>query len=176
MRFIFLFAVIYMISAVIGQHMRMFTPDPKLIPIRSPFLYSLLIFPSNLIGNRAAVRQKDRRLTLAELLFCAFNQITLIATLLLQLIPAIPCDAVEITFSFRRRLDTVLNTYNQKIPLAAILTLLCTELFVLAGDVLVRAIRNADFRKKLGAGLFIGLLVFDLAILAGSIFFVTMLF
>jgi len=177
LQFIFTFLFIYSISAIIGQHMRMFSPEPKLILIPSPVLYNLLIFPSCLIRNRGAVRKKDRGLTFSELLFCTFNQIALVGTAVLQLIPALPCAVVEITFGRRYRwMDVTLDTFNQKIPLAAILTLLCVELLVLAGDVLIRAVRDADFRKKLGAGLFIGLLVFCLAMLAGLIFSLCLLF
>jgi hypothetical protein len=176
-QFIFSFGIIYLISAIIGQHMRMFTPAPKLIHIPSPVLYNLLIFPSGLIGNQAHSRKKDRGLTVSELFFCACNQITLVGTAVLQLIPAMPCDVVELTFGRRHRgLDMTLDTVNQKIPLAVILALCCAELLVLAGDVLIRAFRETDFRKKLGAGLLIGLLAFCLAMVAGLAISVSLLF
>ena len=153
MQFILSFSVIYILSAIIGQHMHIFTLEPKTIHIQSPTIYTLLIFPYSIIGNQANIHKRGRRLMLSELLFGILNQVILIGTIILQIIPSIPCEVIEISFGRRHRwLDIIVSTYNQKIPLASILALVCIELLILFGEIVIRAIRNAEFRKKLGKG------------------------
>ncbi len=168
---------IYIISTIVGQNMRIFTLDPKLIHIQSPSIYALLIFPYSFIGNKTKIRLKDRNLMLSELIFCICNQIILVGSIILQIIPSIPCTVIEITFGHRYRgFDIILDTYNQKIPLVALLAIVGTELLVLFGEIMIRAIRNAELRKKLGVGILIGIFVLWLLLLAGLIFSICLLF
>ena len=169
MQFILSFSVIYILSAVIGQHMHIFTLAPKTIHIPSPTIYTLLAFPYSIIGNRANIRKRGRQLMLSELLFGILNQVILACAIVLQIIPPMPCEVTEISFGHRHRwLDIIVNTYNQKIPLVSIIALACVELLILFGEIVIRAIRNAEFRKKLGKGT----LLFTLAL---CLFFLAML-
>ena len=176
MDFILVFTLLYLISAIVGQNMRLFTLNPKLIHIQSPTIYSLLIFPYNIIGNKANIHLKEQKLMLSELLFCICNQIIIVSTIILQIIPAMPCEVVEFSFGRRSNLDIILDTYNQKIPLVAIVALSCVELLVLFGEILVRSIRNAEIRKKLGVGVLIGILALCLVFLALLIYSIYQLF
>ena len=177
MQFIFTFTLVYLISTIVGQNMRMFTLEPKTLPIQSPTIYVFLIFPYNLIGNKINLRLNDQKLMLSELLFCIGNQMILIGTMVLQLIPAMPCEMIAITFSQRHSsFDIVVDTYNQKIPLGAILTLVFTELLVLFGEISIRTIRNEEFRKKLGRGTVIGTIALCLLFLVGLLFSIHLLF
>ena len=101
MQFIFTFTLIYLISTIVGQNMHMFTLEPKTLRIPSPTIYTFLIFPYSLIGNKTNIRLNDQKLMLSELLFCIGNQMILVGTMILQLIPAMPCEMIEITFSQR---------------------------------------------------------------------------
>ena len=177
MQFILSFSAIYILSALIGQHMHIFTLETKTIRIKSPTIYSLLVFPYSIIGNQTNLRKKDRQLMLSELLFCIFNQTILVATIILQIIPSIPCEVVEISFGRRYRLlDIIVSTYNQKIPLASIIALVCIELLVLFGEIVIRAIRNAEFRKKLGKGTLLFTIVLCCLFLAVLILSILLLF
>ena len=177
MQFIFTFGIIYSISMIIAQNMRMFTLEPKLVHIQSPTIYTLLAFPNSLILNKKYSTSARQCLTQLELLFCIFNQIILTGAIILQIIPSMPCEVTEITFGRRHGgFDITIDTYNQKIPLAAILALVATELLFLFGEIVIRAIRNAEFRKKLGTGALIGTIVFCLFFLAMLIFSVCLLF
>ncbi len=115
---------------------------------------------------------------ISELLFCVCNQIILAGTMILQVIPSMPCEVIELSFGRHHRwLDITLNNYNQKIPIASILVLFCIELLVLFGEIAVRAIRDAEFRKKLGKGTLIGLLVaLCFLIIAGVVLFIALFF
>jgi hypothetical protein len=114
---------------------------------------------------------------LSELTFCILNQVTLIGATVLQFIPTMPCEAIEVTFGFRHRgLDFIVDTYNQKIPLCFILFLLCTEVLFLFGDSLIRAFRNKEMRKKLGVGAIIGITAICLLCLILSVYFIYLLF
>ena len=176
MPFIVSFAALYILNTLIAQNMRIFTPEPKTITA-SPTLYTLLTFPHVTGGTRKRTSAKKQGLTLSELLFCSFNQLILIAAMILQLVPAIPCDPIEISFGRGYRwLDLTVTAYNQKIPLAVILALLCVEALVLFGDILLRAVRDTEFRKKLGKGAFIGTAALCLLFLAVCILSLSMLF
>jgi len=176
-QFILTFSAIYFISTILGQNMHIFTPDPKMLRIKSPITYAILTFPYSAIGVQKVTHGKERGLTLSELLFCISNQMLIVGAVILQIIPSVPCEVIEISFGRHHRwLDITLSTYNQKIPLALICAVLCLELLFLFGEICIRAIRNADFRKKLGAGTLIGLLALCLLFLAGLVFFVFLLF
>ena len=171
MQFIITFAVIYLGSTFISKNMHIFTLEPKWIHIPSPTIYEFLIFPYNVLIQKNILNHNKQKLTFSELLFCLFNQIILMGTIILQCIPAMPCDVVEFSFGGRHRsLDIVVDTYNQKIPLSIILTLLLFELLVLFGEVLIRAVRKTEFRKKMGTGALIGILALCLFFVAGLIF------
>lgn len=177
MQFILSFSAIYIISAIIGQNMHIFTPEPKTIHIQSPIMYTFLAFPYNIIGNQTNIRKIGRQLMLSELLFGILNQAILVGTILLQIIPSMPCEIIEISFGRKHRwLDIIVSTYNQKIPLASILALVCIELLVLFGEIVIRAIRNTEFRKKLGKGTLIFTIVLCCLFLAVSILSILMLF
>ena len=177
MQFIFTFTLIYLISTIVGQNMHMFTLEPKTLCIPSPTIYTFLIFPYSLIGNKTNLLLNDQKLMLSELLFCIGNQIILVCTMVLQLIPAMPCEVIEITFGQRYgSFDITIDTYNQKIPLGAILTLVFTELLVLFGEITIRTIRNKEFRKKLGRGTVIGTFALCLLFLVGLLFSIQLLF
>jgi hypothetical protein len=127
MQFILTFSAIYILGALIGQNMRIFIREPKLIHIKSPIIYTFLTFPVCVIAGKA-VLAKNQKLMLSELMCCIFNQIVLVGTVILQVIPPVPCEVIELTFGLRHQgLDIVLDTYNQKIPLGAVLALLCAE-------------------------------------------------
>jgi hypothetical protein len=88
-----------------------------------------------------------------------------------------PCEVIEISFGRDHRwLDIIVSTYNQKIPLALILALVCIELLVLFGEIVIRAIRNAEFRKKLGKGTLLFTIALCCLFLAVSILSILMLF
>ena len=177
MQFIFTFTLIYLISSIVGQNMHMFTLEPKTLCIPSPTIYTFLIFPYSLIGNKTNLRLNDQKLMLSELLFCIGNQIILVCTMVLHLIPAMPCEVIEITFGRRYSgFNITIDTYNQKIPLATVLALLATELLFLFGEIVIRAIRNAEFRKKIGMGTFVGTIALCLVFLAMLIFSIYLLF
>ena len=176
MQFIFTFSAIYILSALIGQNMRIFIREPKFIHLKSPLIYTLLTFPICAVAGKA-VLSKNQRLMLSELICCIFNQAIFVGTIILQTIPSIPCEALEFTFSLRHKgLDIVLDTYNQKIPLGAVLALLCAEMLIIFGEILIRAARNSDFRKNFGKGALIGIAVLCAVFIAVLIFAVSMLF
>ena len=177
MPFILSFSTIYILSAIIGQHMHIFTLDPK--TFRIPFLtiYTFLTFPYSMIGNQTNISNKNQQLTLSELLFCICNQTILLGTMILQIIPSMPCEMIEISFGRGHRwLDITVSTYNQKIPLASIIALICIELLFLFGEIVIRAIRNPDFRKKLGKGTLFGTFALCLLFLAVLILSILLLF
>ena len=177
MQFILSFSAIYIFSAIIRQHMHIFTLEPKTIRIKSPIIYTLLVFPYSIIGNQANIRKRGRQLMLSELLFGILNQTILVGTIILQIIPSMPCEVIEISFGRRHRwLDIIVSTYNQKIPLASILALVCIELLILFGEIVIRAIRNAEFRKKLGKGTLLFTIALCFLCLAVSILSILMLF
>ena len=176
MQFILTFSAIYILGALIGQNMRIFIREPKLIHIKSPIIYTFLRFPVCVIAGKA-VLAKNQKLMLSELMCCIFNQIVLVGTVILQVIPPVPCEVIELTFGLRHQwLDIVLDTYNQKIPLVAVLALLCAEVVIIFGEFLVRCVRNADLRKKLGKGALIWIAVLCAVFIAVLIFAVSMLF
>ena len=177
MQFILSFSAIYILSAIIGQHMHIFTLEPKTIRIQSPIIYTLLVFPYSIIGNQTNILKSGRQLMLSELLFGIFNQTILVCTIILQIIPSMPCEIIEISFGRRHRwLDIIVSTYNHKIPLASILALLGIELLFLFGEILIRAIQNAEFRKKLGKGMLLFTIALCCLFLAASIISIFMLF
>lgn len=177
MQFIFTFAIIYSISTIIGQNMHMFTLEPKFVHIQSPITYTLLTLPYSFIANKNLYTSAKQSLTWLELLFCIFNQIILTGAIILQIVPSIPCEVVEITFGRRYSgFNITIDTYNQKIPLATVLALLATELLFLFGEIVIRAIRNAEFRKKIGMGTFVGTIALCLVFLAMLIFSIYLLF
>ena len=177
MQFVITFLAIYVMSTVVGQNMHIFTLQPKQVQIKSSIMHAIIIFPNNFIGIKTSAHRKDCNLMLSELLFGVLNQIILVGTIILQIIPPMPCEIVEITFGRRHRgLDIILDTYNQKIPLAALLTLLCVELLVLFGEVFIRAIRNDEFGKKLGKGVLIGIFCLMILLIIGLIFSICILF
>ena len=70
-----------------------------------------------------------------------------------------PCDVIKVEFGARDRgLDFIVDTYNQKIPLCIIFSLVFVECLVMFGEVLLRAILDAELRKKLGTKLIIGII------------------
>ena len=70
-----------------------------------------------------------------------------------------PCDVIKVEFGARYRgLDFIVDTYNQKIPLCIIFSLVFVECLVMFGEVLLRAILDAELRKKLGTKLIIGII------------------
>ena len=157
--------------------MHIFTLEPKTIRIQSPIIYTLLIFPYSIIGNQTNIRKRDRHLMLSELLFGILNQAILVGTIILQIIPSMPCEVIEISFGRRHRwLDIIVSTYNQKIPLALILALVCIELLILFGEIVIRALRNAEFRKKLGTGTLLFTIALCCLFLAVAILSILMLF
>lgn len=177
MQFILTFGAIYFISTIIGQNMRIFTREPELIRIQSPTIYALLIFPYGFITKQRMIRMQERSLMRSELLFCIINLITLIGTVILQIMPSMPCEVLELTFGRRHRwLDITLDTYNKKIPLAAVLAICCIELLVLFGEILIRAVRDAEFGKKLGKGMFILTVALCLLFIAVLILSICLLF
>jgi len=112
----------------------------------------------------------------SELTFCILNQVTLIGAIVLQFIPAMPCEAIEITSMRPRGLYFNGNTYNQKIPLCLILSLSCAEVLFLFFGGLLRAFRNKEMRKKLGVGAMIGITAICLLCLIMLAFFIYLLF
>ena len=112
----------------------------------------------------------------SELTFCILNQVTLIGAIVLQFIPAMPCEAIEITSMRPRGLYFNVNTYNQKIPLCLILSLSCAEVLFLFLGALLRAFRNKEMRKKLGVGAMIGITAICLLCLIMLAFFIYLLF
>ncbi|MBQ9806008.1 MAG: hypothetical protein IJW49_05835 [Clostridia bacterium] len=159
---VIVFLVIYLLSTFVANFMQIFNPNPKLIYIKSQSIYNFIVFPGNIIYRpikKKKTCKKDTRLMLSELIFCLLNQATLVGAIVLQLIPPIPCDVIEVTFGARHRgLDFIVDTYNQKIPLCLIFSLLCTEVLFLFGAPLFRSFRDKPMRKKLGVGAIIGII------------------
>ena len=113
MQFILTFSAIYILGALIGQNMRIFIREPKLIHIKSPIIYTFLTFPVCVIAGKA-VLAKNQKLMLSELMCCIFNQIVLVGTVILQVIPPVPCEVIELTFGLRHQgLDIVLDTQEK---------------------------------------------------------------
>ena len=155
----------------------MFTLEPKFVHIQSPITYALLTLPYSFIAKKNLYTSAKQSLTRLELLFCIFNQIILTGAIILQIVPSIPCEVVEITFGRRYSgFNITIDTYNQKIPLATVLALLATELLFLFGEIVIRAIRNAEFRKKLGRGTVIGTFALCLLFFVGLLFSIHLLF
>ena len=175
----FTFVIVYLLSTLIAKFMHIFNPNPKLLYVKSQCVYNFIVFPNNILSRLHNTKKKknDRHLMLSELTFCILNQVTLIGATVLQFIPTMPCEAIEVTFGFRHRgLDFIVDTYNQKIPLCLILFLLCTEVLFLFGDSLIRAFRNKEMRKKLGVGAIIGITAICLLCLILSVYFIYLLF
>ena len=175
----FTFVIIYLLSTLIAKFMHIFNPNSKLLYIKSQGIHNFIVFPNNVLpcGRNNKKSKNDRRLMLSELLFCILNQVTLIGAIVLQLIPKIPCKAIEVTFGWRHRgLDFIVDTYNQKIPLCLILSLLSAEVLFLFGAPLLRAFRNKEMRKKLGVGATIGITAICLLCLALLVYFIYLMF
>ena len=177
------FVIVYLFSTFIAKFMHILNPNPKLLYVKSQCVYNFIVFPDNILFRRHNTKKKkkkkknDRRLMLSELTFCILNQVTLIGAIVLQFIPTMPCEAIEVTFGLRYRgLDFIVDTYNQKIPLCLILFLLFTEVLFLFGDSLIRAFRNKEIRKKLGVGAIIGITAICLLCLISSVHFIYLLF
>ena len=81
------FTFIYLLSTLIGQNMRIFTPEPKMIHIQSPLIYTLVRFPYSLMPLQMIITKEKQKLTLSELLFGIFNHLTLAGFLILQILP-----------------------------------------------------------------------------------------
>ncbi len=175
----FTFVFIYLLSTLIAKFMNIFNPNPKLLYVKSQCVYNFIVFPNNIIFRRRNIKKKknDRHLMLSELTFCILNQVTLIGAIALQLIPPVPCKAIEVTFGLRHRgLDFIVDTYNQKIPLCLILSLLCAEVLLLFGNSLICAFRKKEMRKKLGVGAIIGITAICLLCLILLVYFIYLLF
>jgi len=173
------FVIIYLLSTFIAKVMHTFDPNPKLLYVKSQCVYNFIVFPNNILSRRRNTKKKknDRHLMRSELTFCVLNQVTLIGTIVLQFIPAMPCEAIEITSGLRPRgLYFNVNTYNQKIPLCLILSLSCAEVLFLFLGALLRAFRNKEMRKKLGVGAMIGITAICLLCLIMLAFFIYLLF
>ena len=147
------FTFIYLLSTLIGQNMRILTPEPKMIHIQSPLIYTLVRFPYSLMPLQMIIKKEKQTLTLSELLFGIFNQLTLAGFLILQILPSYSCKVIELSAGRRHSwMDVTLDSYNQLIPMLSILFLLCLELLILFGKIPIRAIRDTEFRKKIGSG------------------------
>jgi len=172
------FVIIYLLSTFIAKVMHTFDPNPKLLYVKSQCLYNFIVFPNNVLSNRRNTKKKknNRHLMRSELTFCILNQVTLIGAIVLQFIPAMPCEAIEITSMRPGGLYFNVNTYNQKIPLCLILSLSCAEVLFLFFGGLLRAFRNKEMRKKLGVGAMIGITAICLLCLIMLAFFIYLLF
>ena len=175
----FTFVIVYFLSTLIAKFMHIFNPNPKLLYVKSQCVFDFIVFPNNILFRRRNTKKKknDRHLMLSELTFCILNQVTLIGAIVLQLFPKIPCKAIEVSFGLHHRgLDFIVDTYNHKIPLCLILSLLLAEVLFLFGSLLLRAFRNKEMRKKLGVGAIIGIIAICLLCLILSIYFLYLLF
>ncbi len=173
------FIIIYLLSTLIAKFMRFFNPNPQMYYIKSQGIYNFIAFPSIIFTwhHNTKKKKKDRNLMLSELFFCILNQVTLVGAIILQFLPSMPCDRIEIAFGLRYRgLDFIVDSYNQKIPLCLILSLLCTEVLFLFGAPLIRAFCNKEMRKKLGVGAIIGIIAICLLCLILLIYFIYLMF
>ena len=147
--------------------------------IKSQGIYNFIVFPSIIFSWRhnPQKKKKDRHLMVSELVFCILNQVSLVGAIVLQFLPSMPCDTIEVTFGLRHRgLDFIVDSYNQKIPLCLILSLLCAEVLFLFVAPLFRAFRDKEMLKKLGVGAIIGIIAICLLCLILLIYFIYLMF
>ena len=173
------FIFIYFLSVLIARYMRAFKPTPKLIFFKSSPAFNFVTFPISLISkkNKKKIVKKDLNLCYSELLFLIINHITLVGAIILQFVPPMPCDVIEVEFGVHYRgLDFIVDTYNQKIPLCLIFSLVLAELLIMFGEVLIRAVLDSELRKKLGIKLIIGIIALCVLFATMLIYFGYLLF
>ena len=130
MQFVISFTVLYLLRKAIAQNLHILARNPQMVCVSSNILYTLLVFPFGLFSKKSKTRKKDRQLTRCEVIFCLLHPLVLVGTVMLQLLPAIPSEVVEISFRLGHRwLNMTLSTYNQKIPIALIVGLCLFDLY-----------------------------------------------
>ncbi len=130
-------------------------PSAKILRIKSPVLYNVLVFPCSLLVKKS---KKERKLMPIELFLCICNQITAACAVILQFLPQMPCEEIAFKLYGRYRgFSFSVDTYNQKIPMFLIIILSLTNVLLYLGSFLVLLIRDSERRKKLGRGLLVGL-------------------
>ena len=164
------FTFIYLLSAFTAQHMHILTPDHKMIHIPSPAIYTLIRFPYSVMARQSSISTDEQKMALYGIIFGIANQLILTGSFVLQFLPTFSCNAIEFPAGGRYRwMDFAMDSYNQMIPIFSILFMLCLELLIIFGAVPTCAIRNVEFRKKIGSGVLafaVGLCLFLLIFLA----------
>ena len=170
------FALFYLCGIILGRFRLVFNPSSKLLYIKSKFAYNLIVFPSSIIIRRRTTKKNkinDRYLSLSGLLFCILTQVILIMAIVLQLIPSMPCEAIE--FGISRRVEIIIDTYNQKIPLCLMFSLVYMEVLFQLGYAIFPMLRNKETRKKFGVGYIIGTIALCLVLLWAVIYYINLM-
>ena len=113
----FTFILIYLLTTLIAKFIRFFILIPRcfILNIKSRGIYDFLVFPNNIFSRNRnnKKKKKDRHLMLSELIFCILNQVILVGAIVLQFLPSMPCDTIEVTFDWRHRgLDSLVCNHS----------------------------------------------------------------
>lgn len=184
-----MFIYVYLLNTMLTyQNMRHIYAEPKLIYFKSSALFNIITFPHSYISmlmninfkskrKKAKKRKKDLNLTLLELIFCILNQITVVGAIILQFVPRMPCEPVELKLNRRYGIfNFSVDTYNQKIPVCVISFLAFAECLSLLIVMLFYAIKNKNCGQKLGTKYIVGLIATCVLFLIGIGIIVHMLF
>ena len=98
----------------------------KYITIKNKTLAKLLIEKEHFLDKGKCTLQKDRnKMSIIGLIFYLCNLFIIILTLILLLLPQIPCEPFEFDAS---KMYLYADTLNQKIPIILSIILLCSEM------------------------------------------------
>ena len=113
----------------------------KYITIKNKTLAKLLIEKEHFLDKGKCTLQKDRnKMSIIGLIFYLCNLFIIILTLILLLLPQIPCVPFEIDAT---KMYLFADTINSKIPICSTMILLCSEFFYFA-IMMFRYIKNVE--------------------------------
>ena len=131
----------------------------KYITIKNKTLAKLLIEKEHFLDKGKCTLQKDRnKMSIIGLIFYLCNLFIIILTLILLLLPKIPCEPFEIDAT---KMYLFADTINTKIPICFTMMLLCSEFFYFA-IMMFRYIKNVE-QKWIKALIFIGSIIVKFA-------------
>ncbi len=129
--FLVLWGLVYLLSSVFM--VPEFTFTGKSLTVQNKFLKAFCAFPLSFVKKSRTKKSQEgdeNKVSMAGCIFYALTFLTLVVGIVLQFVPAIPCQRVAIEFdSVRyRAFSFVADTYNQKIPFLSVWILLFSQL------------------------------------------------
>ncbi len=143
----------------------------KSITVKNRILKQIFSFPLSIFAKIKSQKFKVKKEAnvFGIILYC-INYIILIGSCILQFLPTIPCEAINISFGPRYRLFRFsADTYNQKIPILSIWVLLFIQVLIMLVKLVLAAITTKGAAKKIGIGaiiFFIVIILLNIVILS----------